>query len=172
MTRLFYVQDKLNGKSVVAMVHNGVTHIFIRENTMKRLGFQPEQTTFKYLNSDVQSVVGVAKDVLLKLGDWRGSTSFTIVPMDDFKVVLRQEFMRKEKIVYIQHMNILSIFSWKTLCLAPTTRRKEEGMWMSYLQLIVANNQIRHPCGDELGIIGVMLGPPNARNEERLMSIE
>jgi hypothetical protein len=41
------------------------------------------RTTFKIVNSSVEKVIGVAKDILLKLGDWCGKISFTIVPMED-----------------------------------------------------------------------------------------
>jgi hypothetical protein len=53
--------------------------------------------------------------------------------MDDFEVVLGQEFMRKEKETPIPHMNSLAIFSRQTPCLIPTIRRKEGGTWMSFL---------------------------------------
>jgi hypothetical protein len=159
-TKLFYVQAKLNGKSVIAMVDSGVTHNFLREDMVQRLGLQPEpmQTTFKTVNTGVERVIGVAKDISLKLGDWCGKTSFTIVPMDDFEVVLGQEFMRKEKETPIPHMNSLAIFSGQTPCLIPTIRRKEGGTHMSSLQMVVADNQRRKPCGDELGQCGVMVG--------------
>ena len=53
--------------------------------------------TFKTFNEGVERVVGVAKDISLKLCEWCGKTNFTVVLMDDFEVVLGQEFMRKEK---------------------------------------------------------------------------
>jgi hypothetical protein len=55
-------------------------------------------------------VFGVAKDISLKLGDQFGNTSFNVVPMDNFEVVLGQEFMSKEKATSIHHMNNLAIF--------------------------------------------------------------
>ena len=85
------------------------------------------------VNVGVERVVDVAKDISLKLYDWCGKTSFTIVPMDDFEVVLGQEFMRKEKATTIPHMNNLAIFSRQTPCLIPTVRRKEGCMWTSSL---------------------------------------
>jgi hypothetical protein len=36
----------------------------------------------------IEMDVGVAKEILLNLDDWCGKMSFTIVPMDDFEVVL------------------------------------------------------------------------------------
>jgi hypothetical protein len=74
---------------VTTMVDSGATHNFLREDMLQRLGLQPKpmQTNFKAVNSGEERVIGVAKDVPLKLGDWCERTSFTIVPMDDFEVV-------------------------------------------------------------------------------------
>jgi hypothetical protein len=52
----------------------------------------------------------VAKDISLKLGDWCRSMSFTNVSIDTFKVVLGQEFVRKEKETPISHMDNSTIF--------------------------------------------------------------
>jgi hypothetical protein len=75
----------------------------------------------------------------LKLGGWCRRMSFIIVPMDDFKVMLGQDFMRKEKVTPIPHMNSLAIYIGKNPCLIPTIRRKEEGTIMSSLHMIVAD---------------------------------
>jgi predicted aspartyl protease len=47
--KIFYVQDKLNKKSMIAMVDSGVNHNLLMEDMVRRLGLQPEpmQTTFK-----------------------------------------------------------------------------------------------------------------------------
>jgi hypothetical protein len=60
--------------------------------------------------------------------------------MDDFEVVLGQEFIGKEKVTPIPHMNNLAIFSGQTPCLILTIRRKEWGMWMSSPWMVVAEN--------------------------------
>jgi hypothetical protein len=44
--------------------------------------------TFKIVNIGIERVIGVDKDISLKLGDWCRNTTFIVVPMDDFKVVL------------------------------------------------------------------------------------
>jgi len=41
-TNLFYVQEKINGNSVTTMVDSGVTHNFLREDMVQRLGMQPK----------------------------------------------------------------------------------------------------------------------------------
>jgi hypothetical protein len=75
---------------VKTMVDSGVNHNLLREDMVWRLGFQPEptHTTFKKINTGVERVIGVAKDISLRIGDWCRRTSFTIVPLNDFKVVL------------------------------------------------------------------------------------
>jgi hypothetical protein len=44
-------------------------------------------------------------------GGWSGKVSFTIVPLDDFEVVLGEEFMWKERESLIPHLENLVIFS-------------------------------------------------------------
>jgi hypothetical protein len=128
---------------VTTMVDSGATHNFLREDMVQRLGLQPEptQTTFKTINAGVERVIGVAKDISLKLGDWCRRTSFTIVPMDNFEVVLGQEFMRKEKETPIPHMNSLAIFSGTDSMF--DSYHKEEGRGYTYV--LLADGCCRQP---------------------------
>jgi hypothetical protein len=48
---------------------------------------------------------------MLNIGEWTGKASFTIVLLDDYEVVLGQEFMRTKKKVPIPHAENLAIFS-------------------------------------------------------------
>jgi hypothetical protein len=66
-------------------------------------------TTFKEVNQCRESH-WCGQGCLIEAWGLVQSTSFTIVPMDDFEIVLGQEFMRKEKATPIPHMNSLSIF--------------------------------------------------------------
>ena len=64
----------------------------------------------------MEKVIGATNGITLKLGEPSGALDFTIVLMDDFKVVLGQKFMRKkfmrktEAILSIPHMDMLVIF--------------------------------------------------------------
>ena len=42
-------------------------------------------------------MIVLARQVPLKIGEWTCVVNFTVVPLDDFDVVLGQEFMKKEK---------------------------------------------------------------------------
>jgi hypothetical protein len=56
---------------MTTIVDNGVTHNFLRDVMVGRLGMKPKptQTYLMTFNTGVERVIGVAKDVLLKLGD-------------------------------------------------------------------------------------------------------
>ena len=51
----------------------------------------------KAVNLEVERVVGLVLQVPLKIGEWSGEVNLIVVPLDDFDVVLGQEFMKKEK---------------------------------------------------------------------------
>ena len=43
---------------------------------------------FKAINSKVERVIVLARQVPLKIGEWTCVVNFTVVPLDDFDVVL------------------------------------------------------------------------------------
>jgi len=59
------------------------------------LHLEETKKTSKTINASVERVIGVGKGISLKVGEWCEMTSFTIVLMDYFEVVLGQELMRK-----------------------------------------------------------------------------
>ncbi|GJX43068.1 putative nucleotidyltransferase, ribonuclease H [Tanacetum coccineum] len=64
---LQYVEATINGVKVRALVDSGA------------------------VNSPAKAIHGVAKDVWAKIGEWEGTIDLSVVPMDDFKVVLGGE---------------------------------------------------------------------------------
>jgi len=48
-----------------------MTHNFLRDNMVRRLGLlpKPTQKIFKKVNAGVERVVGISKDISLMLGD-------------------------------------------------------------------------------------------------------
>ena len=90
-THLSYVLVELNEHQILALVDSGVTHNFVNKEVTKRLRLKIEQkeNTLKAANSGVERVVGLAHQVSLSIGEWTGMGDFMIVPLDDFKVVLR-----------------------------------------------------------------------------------
>jgi hypothetical protein len=95
------------------MVDNNVTHMFIRGDVVQKHGFHygHAQTSFKVTNSREQDIGITTKDFTMKLGDWVGRTSFIVVPLDNYEVILGHDFLWIEKAVPILHANCLAIMS-------------------------------------------------------------
>ncbi|KAA0025846.1 Endo-1,4-beta-xylanase A [Cucumis melo var. makuwa] len=55
------------------MIDTSATHNFMNEQKTKRLGLQllTEVGTIKAVNSGVRSIMGIAKDVPMKIGKWQ-----------------------------------------------------------------------------------------------------
>ncbi|GJY53362.1 putative retrotransposon gag domain, aspartic peptidase domain protein, partial [Tanacetum coccineum] len=94
---LQYVEATINGVKVRALVDSGATYNFVADDEAKRLGINATKGsgTIKAVNSEAKPIHGVAKDVQVKIGEWDGTIDLSIVPMDDFKVVLGLEFLDK-----------------------------------------------------------------------------
>ena len=105
---------------MLTLVDSGATHNFVKEEAAKNFNLKVElrKNMFKVVNLEMERVEGVARQVSLKLGEWVGMTNFTIIPLDDFDVVLGQEFLKQRRqllcpISIVWHFlreNILSIF--------------------------------------------------------------
>ncbi|GJX55553.1 putative retrotransposon gag domain, aspartic peptidase domain protein, partial [Tanacetum coccineum] len=95
---LQYVEATINGVKVRALVDSGATHNFVAVDEAKRLGINATKGsgTIKAVNSPAKAIHGVAKDVRAKIGEWEGMIDLSVVPMDDFKVVLGLEFLDKK----------------------------------------------------------------------------
>lgn len=71
---LMFVSVKLNGHEVPAMIDTGATDNFISVDCAKRCGLSlvKVNSRVKAVNSEAQPVAGVAKNVGLDVGGWRG----------------------------------------------------------------------------------------------------
>lgn len=87
---MLYADVSVGGQVVDAMLDIGAIHNFIDLQEAKQLGFKLSKgtSTIKVVNSQAKSVHGIARGVVVKIGDWLRKLDFTIVPMDDFKMVL------------------------------------------------------------------------------------
>ena len=69
-------------------------HNFVFVDEAKHLDFKAtkEGGTMKVVNSPAKPIASIAQCVHITLGMWSGKLDFSIVPMDDFKMVLSMEF--------------------------------------------------------------------------------
>ncbi|GFS46617.1 HXXXD-type acyl-transferase family protein [Actinidia rufa] len=90
-----YVEAKVLDFNTRALIDTGTSHNFIEVKEAKRLGLQlkEEQGWIKAVNTEARPIYGVARNVRLHIGDWCGQVDFTVVPMDDYPIVLGMEFL-------------------------------------------------------------------------------
>lgn len=71
-TSLNFISAELNGHTVIVMVGSGAAHNFMKDSISKRLGLTLEvpPNTINAVNSQMEKIIGKAKDVSMKLGDW------------------------------------------------------------------------------------------------------
>lgn len=67
-----YVDIKVNGEPIRAMVDTGATHNYLASTEVERLGLTLEKGygRVKAINSAAQPVSGIAKSVLIKVGPY------------------------------------------------------------------------------------------------------
>ena len=99
---LMSVDAWVNQRAVKStMVDFGATHNFITETEARQLNLRWERDTgkMKVVNSAALPITGVAKRVVVKLGEWSGPADFLIFKKDDFDVVLGMEFLLEHKVI-------------------------------------------------------------------------
>ncbi|KAJ8459416.1 hypothetical protein OPV22_032342 [Ensete ventricosum] len=119
-----YVDIKLNGRITCAMVDTGTTYNFIANRKAKLLGLILEKSPsrMKAMNSEAKRISRRAKGVPIKIGTWSRSTNLIVVPLDDFQVMLRMEFMHAVKLVPMSFLNFLYLMEGDDPCVVPVSQ--------------------------------------------------
>ncbi|KAG9459075.1 hypothetical protein H6P81_003583 [Aristolochia fimbriata] len=112
--------------SAKAMVDMGATHNFMAEEEAKRLRLRwsKDGSTMKVVNSAAKAVCGVAKDVKVKVSKWEGTVNFTIVPMDDFNVILGIDFLSHCKAFVMSYLGMVGILDENGSCTLIEAKRQ------------------------------------------------
>ncbi|TXG69042.1 hypothetical protein EZV62_003977 [Acer yangbiense] len=129
---LMFINASINGKAVRAMLDTGATHNFVSIDEAKKLGLKATSGGGTIKASPAKPIAGIAKAVPVCLGAWSGKLDFSIVPMDDFQVVLGMEFFDQ---VHAPAGNSLSILDGSKTCMVTAERiAKVESKALSALQ--------------------------------------
>ena len=67
----------------------------------------------KVVNSKTKSVSGIGFGVRFKVGKWRGKVNFLIMKLDDFVVILGDEFFMAAKAALLPFKGVMLIFDEK-----------------------------------------------------------
>ena len=112
---LTHVHAVVNGVQVKALVNNGATHNFVATRKATRLGLKLEKDTsrIKTVNSKAQKIQGVAKNVPMQIGDWKGTCNLLCVPLDDLDLIFDVDFLLRAKVALIPHLGRLMVLEEK-----------------------------------------------------------
>ncbi|KAL2224748.1 UNVERIFIED_CONTAM: hypothetical protein Sindi_3026700 [Sesamum indicum] len=93
---LMFVDVKIHGKPIRAMIDTGATHNYLASAEVERLGLVLGEGSWASKGDKLgrTTIAGVAKSVLIKVGSFEGKTNLSVVVMDDFKLILGLEFLR------------------------------------------------------------------------------
>ncbi|KAL2252569.1 UNVERIFIED_CONTAM: RNA-directed DNA polymerase [Sesamum indicum] len=118
---LMFVDVKIHGKPIRAMIDTGASHNYLASAEVARLGLMLEKGVgrVKAINSAAQPIASVAKSVVIKVGAYEGKTNLSVVVMDDFKLILGLEFLWDTRTAVLPHSDSLMMMGAK-LCVIPT----------------------------------------------------
>ena len=115
---LMYIELLSGGQKTVALVDSGATHNFVSTKEAARLGLKlaKDDSKLKAVNSQAQETHGMAKNMTIQMGDWKGTIDFLSVPLDDFDFILGIDFFQRAKVALLPHLNGLLIMDEKQPC--------------------------------------------------------
>ena len=133
---LMFVDVVLAGTKMSALVDTGASSLFLADRTARKLGLKVVRKagSIKTVNSREVSISGLAHGVDVRLGGWSGKETVTVVPMDDYDVVLGLDFLVRIKAMLIPYADYLCILDPRCQRLVPV--RKEMGTGAGMLSSI------------------------------------
>ncbi|KAK8595493.1 hypothetical protein V6N13_016860 [Hibiscus sabdariffa] len=156
-TGLLYADVTVNGKATRAMLDTGASHNFVSIDEADRLGLK---------------ATGAKGAVKAIVGTWSGRMNYTIVPMDDFKVILGLEFFNQAKAIPMPFANAMTITKGKQASVVPTVRAtKEEVKVLSALQLEEFEKVTKEKANNQ-GSFKTTKGPQLTTSPSRATSYE
>ena len=81
-----HVEATINRKRAQALIDTGASHNFIKVDKAKRLELKVKKSDswLNMVNLEAKPLSGVARDIELHLGPWRGKANFSVVPLNDW----------------------------------------------------------------------------------------
>lgn len=115
---LMYIKVSLCNTDVLAMVDTGATHNFVSDRLAKSLDFKIVESLsrIKTVNSTAQEVHGTTSGILLKINGWSGKVDLMVYPLDDFELILGNEFLKVAKVAVMPHLGGILIADEKQPC--------------------------------------------------------
>ena len=121
---LSYVQVEMNGNRAEAMLNTSNTQNFVAKRMVQQLGLKVIKcpSKIKALNSEAKPFFRIAFIIKFKVGEWTGKVNFLIMQLDDFDVILGDEFFVVAKTTLLPFIGVMLIFYEKQSYYVPTRR--------------------------------------------------
>ncbi|GKC00774.1 HXXXD-type acyl-transferase family protein [Tanacetum coccineum] len=86
---LLFTELMVNDKKTLGLIDTSAAHNFLDIKEVARLGVKctPEEGKIKSVNSEPKQIIGTAK-VKVCIDKWNNELTFTVVPIDDYRMVL------------------------------------------------------------------------------------
>ncbi|XP_070021886.1 uncharacterized protein [Nicotiana sylvestris] len=106
---LIFIEMKVNGKPIRAMIDIGATHNYLASTQVELLGLVVEKGRgrVKVINSPPQLVGGIAKEILVKLGPYEGKFNLRVVIIDDSELIVELKFLRQTNTMPVLYAKML-----------------------------------------------------------------
>ncbi|XP_022006579.1 uncharacterized protein LOC110905011 isoform X3 [Helianthus annuus] len=98
----------------------------------------------KAVGGEPKSIEGVTYDTKAKIGTWKGKITFSVIPMDDYKIVLGLAFFDRSNAIPDAFLNTLYLIKDKEVHTAPMeTDTRHRGKTLSTMQIVRTKQQPR-----------------------------
>ncbi|KAI9193973.1 hypothetical protein LWI28_001930 [Acer negundo] len=114
---LMQVMVQVNGKQVRALLDIGADNNFLNQNMVDRLelNLSSSRSLVKAANTKAVEVLGVAK-TNLKVEPWHGTCMVNVVRLDDFELILGNEFFMKANVSLMPYLRGILIGDCENPC--------------------------------------------------------
>ena len=127
MNSLGFVDLMVHGKTIQALVDTGATHNFMTTRLEKEVGLMIflSNEEVKSVNSRAK-VAGLAHEVPVKIKDWKGQLDFTMMEMNNFDMILGQDFLKGNKAIVVPFCDEVVLVGKSQNLTFPTHRQRHE----------------------------------------------
>ena len=91
------------------------------------LKLEENASRIKEVNSKTQKIQGIAKNVPMQVGDWKGTCNLLCVPLDDFDLIIGVDFLLKAKVALIPRLGGLVVLKERQPCFVQALRANDGG---------------------------------------------
>ncbi|KAL3522775.1 hypothetical protein ACH5RR_015609 [Cinchona calisaya] len=121
---LMFTDVEIAGHKLSALVDTGATDFFISIEAAKKLNLQVGKGmgTLKTVNTKEVPVHGLASNVDVAMGQWKGKTSLEVIPLNDYDVVIGLDFLDRISAMLLPFADCICILDSQYQCVVPLKR--------------------------------------------------